>query len=373
MHLLSTQRLLAPIPNGNGNANHIRALLPLPPAAPATPVPSPLIRRRTRNRESSAPRAVSPATPVTVGTDGSTGAQSDNKWAAFAARVSGEWDGFGAEFTVAGDPVELPANVVPDAFRDWGVEVFDWQTQCPTLADPATPCALHYRLVRLLPTVGCEADAATVHTSHQRHASSASAFAYDGAAGGSYVAAWPKGPATVLEVEHCVVRPDNEEVRVRVVQTVALGKDEARLRGLKVFSEQRYGPFRNGDQLGGCALRESAFAAGEKLAVSEVLGQWESTARFSSALNPETGKFAGLEPDDEPRRTARDEAGVMTLLPKQLWSSFKVNDDDDGDVVCEVGWVLGSGSAVTSTCVLSKDGEVKEIATAYESRVSETT
>ena len=69
------------------------------------------------------------------------------------------------------------------------------------------------------------------------------------------------------------------------------------------------------------------------------------------------GKFAGLEPDDEPRRTARDEAtGVVTLLPKQLWSSFKVND---GEVVCEVGWVLGDGSAVTSTCVLSKDGEVK--------------
>jgi hypothetical protein len=230
-------------------------------------------------------------------------AGADN-WAAFAARVSGEWDGFGAEFSVGGDPVELPSNVVPDAFREWGVQVFDWQTQCPTLADPATPpCALHYRLVRLLPTVGCEADAATVHTSHQRHASSASAFAYDGASG-SYVAAWPKGPATVLEVEHCVVRPDNEEVRVRVVQTVALGKDEARLRGIKVFSEQRYGPYRNGDQLGGCALRESAFAAGERLAMPDMVGQWESTtastARFSGAVNPETVSqtFLAALPDD---------------------------------------------------------------------------
>lgn len=369
MHLLSTQRL-APIIH---NANHQHALLPLLPAA-ATPVPSPLLRLPTRNSKSSPPRAISPATPTTVATDGSTGAPSDaDKWEAFAARVSGEWDGFGAEFTVAGDPVELPANVVPDAFREWGVQVFDWQTQCPTLADPATPRALHYRLVRLLPTVGCEADAATVHTSHQRHVSSASAFAYDGA-WGSYVAAWPKGPATVLEVEHCLVRPgpDTEAVRVRVVQTVALGKDEARLRGIKVFSEQCYGPYRNGDQLGGCALRESAFAAGERLAVSEVVGQWESTlactASFSGALNTETGKFASLEPDEEPRRTARDDTGILTLLPKQLWSSFKVNGDD-GEVVCEVGWVLGDGNAVTSTCVLSKDGDVKVIATAYESRV----
>jgi hypothetical protein len=65
-----------------------------------------------------------------------------------------------------------------------------------------------------------------------------------------------------------------------------------------------------------------------------------------------------LEPEDEPRTTARDEAGVVTLLPKQLWSSFKVNGDN-GEVVCEVGWLLGHGSAVTSKCVLSKDGDVK--------------
>uniref|UniRef100_A0A453J2D7 Uncharacterized protein n=1 Tax=Aegilops tauschii subsp. strangulata TaxID=200361 RepID=A0A453J2D7_AEGTS len=274
-----------------------------------------------------------------------------DKWEEFAARVSGEWDGFGADFTVAGDPVELPANVVPDAYREWGVQVFDWQTQCPTLADPAAPGALHYRLVRLLPTVGCEADAATVHTSHQRHVSSATAFAYGGA-GGSYVATWPKGPSAVLEVEHCICHPDNAEVRVRLVQTVALAKDAARLRGVKVFSEQWYGPYRNGDQLGGCALRESAFAAGERLPASEVVGQWESAARFSGALDPVTvsillqhvphspskkiavrdtdmsgvqGKFAGLEPDHEPRRTARDGAGVVTLLPKQLWSSLKVS------------------------------------------------
>lgn len=361
MHPLSTQRL-APVPSAN--AHHQRALLP----------PSPLLRLRTNTRSAasarSAPRAISPATPTTASTnDSDTGAQSD-KWAEFAARVSGEWDGFGADFTVAGDPVELPANVVPDAYREWGVQVFDWQTQCPTLADPAAPRALHYRLVRLLPTVGCEADAATVHTSHQRHVSSATAFAYH--AGGSYVAAWPKGPATVLEVEHCICHPDNAEVRVRLVQTVALAKDEARLRGVKVFSEQRYGPYRNGDQLGGCALRESAFAAGERLAASAVVGQWESTARFSGALDPVTGKFAGLEPDHEPRRTTRDGAGVVTLLPKQLWSSLKVNGDGE-EVVCEVGWLLGHGSAVTSTCVLSRDGDVKEIAAAQETRVSEAT
>ncbi|XP_040384766.1 uncharacterized protein LOC121055756 [Oryza brachyantha] len=297
-----------------------------------------------------------------------------DSWAEFAARVSGEWDGFGAEFTAAGDPVELPEKVVPEAYREWGVQVFDWQTQCPTLADPAAPCDLHYRLVRLLPTVGCEADAATVHTSHQRHASSASAFAYS--AGGSYVAAWPKGPAPVLEVEHCVVHPDSREVRVRLVQTVALAK-EARLRGVKVFSEQWYGPYRNGEQLGGCAVREAAFAAGEKLPVSDVIGQWQSNsafaARFSNELDPETGKFAGLTPDGPAGEgLSRDDGDGIVTLPKQLWSLFKESGKGE-EFVCEVGWVLGHGSAVTSRCVLSRDGDVKEIVVARESRVLEGT
>ncbi|GJN30166.1 hypothetical protein PR202_gb18452 [Eleusine coracana subsp. coracana] len=316
-------------------------------------------------------------------------------WSAFAARVSGEWDGYSAEFTSAGDPVPLPENVVPEAFREWGVPVLDWQTQCPTLADPAAPpCALQYRLVRLLPTVGCEADAAAVHTSHQRHASSAAAFAY--ASGGSYVAAWPRGPAPVLEVEHCVVRPgpggggEEEVSRVRVVQTVALGK-EARLRGVKVFSEQWYGPFRNGEQLGGCAVRETAFAGGEKLDVSEVLGRWESrdaaVARFSDQMDPETvsntehremhiglwkllmmsddeqGKFAELAPTEPPTTTVwRDADGVVTL-PKQLWSAFK--EHGDGEFLCEVGWALGGGSAVTSRCLVTKDGDVKASASDF--------
>ncbi|KAL6907717.1 hypothetical protein ACP4OV_002756 [Aristida adscensionis] len=410
MPILSAQLLLLPLSDGSH-----RALLPYGGGAasssasccsllPSSSSPSPV---RLRRCSSSSPRTrlrvASPETSTAVDADAelvgaqpesAPGSDSSTKWAEFAARVSGEWDGFGAEFTAAGEPVELPENVVPEAYREWGVQVFDWQTQCPTLADPAAPCALHYRLVRLLPTAGCEADAAAVHTSHQRHAASAAAFAY-AAAGGSYLAAWPRGPAPVLEVEHCLARPrrgrageeeDAAAARVRIVQTVALGR-EPRLRGLKVFSEQWYGPFRNGEQLGGCAVREAAFAASEKLDVSEVLGQWESrdaaAARFSDELDPETGKFAELSPA-EPGKVIRDADGVVAL-PKQLWSAFKAHGD--GEVLCEVGWVVSGGEAVTSRCFLSKDGDVKakcfrlpaidtglqlqsEIVAAYESRVS---
>ncbi|KAM0996228.1 hypothetical protein ACFX2C_006258 [Malus domestica] len=74
--------------------------------------------------------------------------------------VSGEWDGHGADFTREGCPIELPKNVVPAAYREWEAKVFDWQTQCPTLANPDEHTLL-YKNIELLPAAGCEADAAT--------------------------------------------------------------------------------------------------------------------------------------------------------------------------------------------------------------------
>ena len=50
--------------------------------------------------------------------------------------MSGEWDGFGAEFFIEGSSIELPESVVHEAYREWEVKVYDWQTQCPTLSEP---------------------------------------------------------------------------------------------------------------------------------------------------------------------------------------------------------------------------------------------
>jgi hypothetical protein len=73
--------------------------------------------------------------------------------------------------------------------------------------------------------------------------------------------------------------------------------------------------------------------------------------------NEQQGKFAGLTPDEPGERLSRDDGDGIVTLPKQLWSSFKENGKDE--FVCEVGWVLGHGSAITSRCVLSRDGDVK--------------
>lgn len=58
-------------------------------------------------------------------------------WGAFCDKVSGEWEGYEVTFTSESGSswaectaVELPYEVVPDAFREWEIRLFDWQTQC---------------------------------------------------------------------------------------------------------------------------------------------------------------------------------------------------------------------------------------------------
>lgn len=223
--------------------------------------------------------------------------------------MSGEWDGYGADFSKGGEPIELPESVVPQAYRDWEVKVFDWQTQCPTLAHP-NHCQLVYKLIRLLPTVGCEADAATRYSLLERNinllrttnnsslaaAPAAASLAYQ--SNGCFVAVWPKengSRRSQMELEHCLIDPRDRESRVRIIQVVRMQQspeadgDEQRklinmqLEGIQVFCEQWYGPFRNGEQLGGCAIRDSAFASTPALKSSQVTGVWQgspATATF---------------------------------------------------------------------------------------------
>ncbi|CAN6548206.1 unnamed protein product [Malus baccata var. baccata] len=117
--------------------------LPLPPPTPLCQMLSCSSRRRTTTM-------VSIPFPLLLPV----------MWFEFARNVFDEWDGHGADFTREGCPIKLPENVVPAAYREWEVKVFDWWTQCPTLANPDEHILL-YKNIELLPAVGCEANAAT--------------------------------------------------------------------------------------------------------------------------------------------------------------------------------------------------------------------
>ena len=210
-------------------------------------------------------------------------------WPEFARNVSGEWDGHGADFSIEGKPIELPESVVPEAYREWEVKVFDWQTQCPTLVE-TEDFTVAYKLMKLLPTVGCEADAATRYSIDERNIGGSdnrvAAFGYH--SNGCYVALWPMEDG-LLELEHCLIDPQNKESRVRIIQVLLVDNRRMVLQNIRVFREHWYGPFMNGEQLGGCAMKDSAFASTDAMKSSEVVGVWQgssSVASFQGSVSP---------------------------------------------------------------------------------------
>lgn len=67
---------------------------------------------------------------------------------AFLAARAGEWEGITATFSPAGQPQPLPEHYVPEAFREWGVELWDWQSQCSCLAEGADSASTGSRRLR---------------------------------------------------------------------------------------------------------------------------------------------------------------------------------------------------------------------------------
>ncbi|CAI5473565.1 unnamed protein product, partial [Closterium sp. Yama58-4] len=80
-------------------------------------------------------------------------------WPAFSAAFSGEWAGYSVDFSRFGQPLELPQSVVPEAFRDWGLVQYAWQSQTSSFARGETlgNAEILSSLVRYAPAAGCEA------------------------------------------------------------------------------------------------------------------------------------------------------------------------------------------------------------------------
>ncbi|KAE8706235.1 hypothetical protein F3Y22_tig00110403pilonHSYRG00243 [Hibiscus syriacus] len=257
----------------------------------------------------------------------------DNTWSEFARNVSGEWDGFGADFSVEGNPIELPESVVPEAFREWEVKVYDWQTHIDE---------------RNIGGVDNEVSAFAYHSS------------------GSYTAVWPVADNGLLELEHCMINPRDRESRVRIIHVVRVDGTKFVLRSVRVFCEQWYGPFRNGDQLGGCAIHDFAFASTAPTKASDVAGVWQgpnAVASFGSSGD----NFLQELKENGVMKSIRDESNLI-LLPKQLWCSLK---ESGGETCSEVGWLYDQGKAITSRCCISSDGKLKEVSVAREATVLE--
>ncbi|CAI5519342.1 unnamed protein product [Closterium sp. Naga37s-1] len=80
-------------------------------------------------------------------------------WPAVSAAFSGEWAGYSVDFSRFGQPLELPQSVVPEAFRDWGLVQYAWQSQTSSVARGETlgNAKILSSFVRYAPAAGCEA------------------------------------------------------------------------------------------------------------------------------------------------------------------------------------------------------------------------
>ncbi|KAG6548541.1 hypothetical protein Mapa_010029 [Marchantia paleacea] len=343
----------------------------------------------SRNRHSSAwsvrcSASVQPGTEVL--TTESAAKADPVAWRTFAERVSGEWDGYGADFTFTGEPLELPSSVVPDAFRDWGVEVHDWQTMCPTLAMEESQ-DFSYRVIRLLPTVGCEADAATPYCSEERKFSIAKSYAFH--TDGSYTAVWPgrgaqksnpepgrTGKIVVRdvenedrhwEVEHCLVKQEGPtRNRARVLQQFRLDQNVPVLKNITLYIEQWDGPFRNGESLGGCSTSGSGFAMTAPLDFQTLVGTWQVDIFFAPG-----GQSSSSPKQLCPRGSSdleRTQVGGIVALPKGLWSSVKVSSQNSSSYIIEAGWMLTPDQSIVSTCEYLSSGDFKSSSIRFEKR-----
>ena len=287
------------------------ATSPVPSAARARAVT--LTPTRSRSSSSSSSSSVSSSTTLT------TRAFSP----AFADNASGEFEGHHISVDpVRGDVSTLPAHYVPDAFREWGVEIFDWQSQCSTTPREG---GLYVRDARFVPVVGCEADASTIE-SFERDVIPEDAITTndDGCYSAEYV------DSTSIEIAtHCVTMDDGDQkLRVRMKHRVD-NRGSAR-----VWRETYYEPFGDGGSLasacGQCAAsakfgeypkttdatlreRDAAFVAPSN-AVYLAVGIWfaitvddEASGAYTSAL----GYVNEKANEHCVSRRARDAAGVV--------------------------------------------------------------
>lgn len=260
----------------------------------------------------------------------------------FASRVAGEWIGHKADFAPDGEPLSLPSHLIPDAYREWGQDIKDWQTQCSTTVRPAREetkggeeggrLALYAKDARFVPVVGCEADASTIE-SVEKHEIALDALATDdfGCYSGSYLDA--RGSEIVT---HCVVANTSPPIRVRLAH---------RADGAGVVSVWR-------------EALDDVFTDGGVLA-------------SSCGGNSAVAKFAEYPRDAEERIRDADASFLdklpadATFLPVGIWFHVEKNDnggggEHDGSYASTLGYVnKDSSEHVVSVRSKSSDGVVR--------------
>ena len=315
---------------------------------------------------------------------------------------------------------ELPREYVPDAFREWELSVRDWQTQCSMNA--VADSSLEYRVRRLLPSVGCEADAtafvdeavvgngssssssSSSPSSSSPSSSSAPLLLLATAPDGGYVLVPSKlsltsegGAGKPTRVEACLPLTESAlgggRRRLRLVLFAAAAPSSsplslpASLETVEVHSETFDSPFCvSGATLSGCGGSVPQFSSKARTAAEELDGSlsWapvvgdDGTATTSSRAFVFDAASASLNPsrnNPPPARKARGGPLGRLLLPLSCWASLRPSAAPEGGVVFEAGVLISDSSSPprrlrkVMTAAYSGTGELTGVLLATEEAV----
>jgi hypothetical protein len=233
---------------------------------------------------------------------------------------------------------QLPEHYVPAAYREWGVELRDWQSQCSARADAG---GLRYALRRLMPTVGCEADAVAFTQEEE------AVFSTEGDGGlrcavapdGSYA----HGPEDIsgadvfaASFESCLAL-DAPGWRLRAVHRLARrGAARAwRCVSVELHRERRDGPWTGRQELAGCGGGLEAFSGDARFDLGVLAGAWAADGlRFAA------GAAAPAAVAAEPWSLAAL-PGELMALPLGAFSAAEVGEG--GDALLAAGALLPDG------------------------------
>jgi hypothetical protein len=235
---------------------------------------------------------------------------------------AGEWEGHLVDFVIDENSMpiaqKLPSHVIPPAYGDWEVDVYDWQTQCAMvvmndLGD------LRFKDMKFIPVAGCEVDASVIHEQIDSEYTEVDHF---GDVFGDFN--WHGRES----VTHVMCRQggtfngyrDSEPfIRVRITQ------NREKKNEIKVWREAYYEKYTNGASLvASCGGTKNTMKYGEYP---------RSEVNFS-------------EMDGVPNKGL-----VQNFNGLDIWSFI---DLDSGIFSC--GWKIPNGEHIISERVLAKDG-----------------
>ncbi len=226
---------------------------------------------------------------------------------------------------------------MPDEYRNWGVEIKGFES---LTSSELVSSALRTKRTRVLPSVGCEADAVVPETSEITTTGFGDTPESVGFENGSYSV----GPLRISDdvaakSSFCLVEPDTEIDKPRTRVRVECGDVLAGRGVLDIHVEVWDAPFCDGAVLPGCGGSSVSFADAPPLdSARELPGIW---AVSGIAFENVGSEWRQTEIDAVVERSS-EEVGqyAAVALPKGI--SVNAAMKEDGAVV-EVGWVSRPG------------------------------